>query len=68
MAKWTEASRALCNHKVVLRLKGHFYKTTVRRSMSYGAKCWPVKRREETKVHVAEMCMLRRMCGTIKSE
>lgn len=36
--------------------------------MSYGAKCWPVKRREETKVHVAEMCMLRRMCGTIKSE
>ena len=31
--------------------------------MLYGAECWPVRRREEQIIHVAEMRMLRRSCG-----
>lgn len=31
--------------------------------MLYGARCWATKKHEEVKVHVFEMCMLRRMCG-----
>ena len=45
------------------KLKGKFYRTAVRPAMLYGAECWPTKRRHVQQLSVAEMRMLRWMCG-----
>ena len=61
--KWRLASGVLCDKKVPLKLKGKFYRVAVRPAMLYGAECWPVKRTHIQKLKVAEMRMLRWMCG-----
>jgi hypothetical protein len=48
---------------VPLKLKGKFYRTTIRPIMLYGAECWPTKRRHVQQLSVAEMRMLRWICG-----
>ena len=53
----------MCDKKVPLKLKGKFYRTTVRPTMLYGTKCWAVKSEHENQVSVAEMRMLRWMSG-----
>ena len=35
----------------------------IRLVMAYGAKCWPIKKQDMQKISVAEMRMLRWMCG-----
>jgi hypothetical protein len=42
--KWHQASGVLCDPRVPLKLKGKFYRTVIRPTMLYGAKCWPTKR------------------------
>jgi hypothetical protein len=42
--KWRQASGALCDPRVPLKLKGKFYRTVIRPTMLYRAKCWPTKR------------------------
>jgi hypothetical protein len=37
--KWHQASGVLCNKRVPQKLKGKFYRTTIRPAMLYGAKC-----------------------------
>jgi hypothetical protein len=44
-------------------LKGKFYRTMILPAMLYGAECWPTKRRHVQQLSVAEMCMLRWICG-----
>jgi hypothetical protein len=61
--KWRQALRVLCNKRVPPKLKGKFYKTAIRPAMLYGAECWPTKRRHILQLSVAEMCMLRWICG-----
>ncbi|XP_070053589.1 uncharacterized protein [Nicotiana tomentosiformis] len=61
--KWRLASGVLCDKNVSLRLKGKFYKVVVRPTMLYGAECWPVKKSHVQQMKVAEMSMLRWMCG-----
>nr|XP_009592747.2 uncharacterized protein LOC104089527 [Nicotiana tomentosiformis] len=61
--KWRFASCVLCDKNVPLRLKGKFYKVVVRPTLLYGAECWPVKNSHTQKLKVAEMRMLRWMCG-----
>jgi hypothetical protein len=61
--KWHQASGVLCDLRVPLKLKGKFYKTAIRPTMLYGAECWPTKRRHVQQLSVAEMCMLRWICG-----
>ena len=43
--KWWQASGVLCDKRVPQKLKGKFYRTTIRPAMLYGAECWPTKRR-----------------------
>ena len=61
--KWRSASGFLCDRKIPLRLKGKFYRAAIRPAMLYGAECWPVQKQHEHKIGVAEMRMLRWMCG-----
>ncbi|XP_019257694.1 PREDICTED: uncharacterized protein LOC109235903 [Nicotiana attenuata] len=42
---------------------GKFYRAVVRPAMLHGAESWPVKKSHVQKVRVAEMTMLRWMCG-----
>ncbi|OIT40319.1 exocyst complex component sec6 [Nicotiana attenuata] len=61
--KWRLASGVLCDKKVPQKLKGKFYRVVVRPAMLYGAECWPVKNSHVQRMKVAEMRMLRWMCG-----
>ncbi|XP_060182744.1 uncharacterized protein LOC132612646 [Lycium barbarum] len=61
--KWKLSSEVLCDKKVPPILKGKFYKVVVRPTMLYETECWPVKKAHAQKMKVAEMRMLRWMCG-----
>ncbi|XP_060182471.1 uncharacterized protein LOC132612165 [Lycium barbarum] len=66
--KWRLASGVLCDKKVPPKLKGKFYKVVVRPTMLYGAEYWQVKISHVQKMKVAEMRMLRWMCGHTRSD
>jgi hypothetical protein len=61
--KWHQASGVLCDKGVPQKLKGKFYRTTIRPAMLYGAECWPTKRQHIQQLSVVEMRMLRWICG-----
>jgi hypothetical protein len=61
--KWRQASGVLCDPRVPLKLKGKFYRSAIRPAMLYGAKYWLTKRRHVQQLSVAEMRMLRWICG-----
>ena len=42
--KWRQASGVLCGKRVPQKLKGKFYRTTIRPGMLYGTEYWPTKR------------------------
>ena len=56
--KWRLASEVLCDQRMPTRLKGKFYRIATSTAMTYGAKCWPIKKQD-----VTEMRMLWWMCG-----
>ncbi|KAF3643834.1 putative pre-mRNA-processing factor 6-like [Capsicum annuum] len=66
--KWKLASEVLCDKKVPPKLKGKFYRVVVRPALLYGAECWPVKNSHIQKMKVAEMRMLRWMCGLTRGD
>jgi hypothetical protein len=66
--KWRQAFGVLCDKKVTRKLKGKFYRMTIRLTMLYGAECWPTKRRHVQQMSVAEMCMLCWICGHIRRD
>ncbi|GMP94361.1 hypothetical protein CsSME_00043841 [Camellia sinensis var. sinensis] len=50
------------------KLKGKFYRTAIRPAMLYGTECWATKKQHVDKMSVAEMRMLRWMCGKTKQD
>ncbi|XP_070057688.1 uncharacterized protein [Nicotiana tomentosiformis] len=66
--KWKLTYRVLCDKNVPTRLKGKFYRVVVRPTMLYGAECWTVKKSHVQKMKVAEMRMLRWMCGHTRKD
>ncbi|KAF3619609.1 putative thioredoxin Y1, chloroplastic-like [Capsicum annuum] len=66
--KWKLAAGVLCDKKVPPKLKGKFYRVVVRPALLYGAECWPVKSSHIQKMKVAEMRMLRWMCGLTRGD
>ena len=65
---WRRLSGVLCDRKLSARLKGKVYKTAVRPAMMYGSETWAMKKVQEKKVDVAEMRMLRWMCGVTRKD
>ena len=65
---WRRSSGILCDKRVSAKVKGKFYKSVVRPAMVYGAETWPVKKAQERKLEVAEMRMLRWMCGVTRRD
>ena len=65
---WRSSSGILCDKRISAKLKGKFYKSVVRPAMMYGSETWPVKKAQERKLEVAEMRMLRWMCGVTRRD
>ncbi|KAL6565419.1 hypothetical protein OROHE_004474 [Orobanche hederae] len=66
--KWKSATGVLCDPHTPHRLKGKFYRTAIRPALLYGTECWAVKQCHVQKMNVAEMRMLRWMCGHTKKD
>ena len=60
-----QLTSVLCNKKVPIKLKDKVYKTVIKPTMTYGAECWAVSKKDENRLHVTEMRMLR--CITSKT-
>jgi hypothetical protein len=56
--KWRQASDALCDPMVPLKLKDKFYRTAIRPTMLDRSECWLIKRRYVQQLSVTEMRML----------
>jgi hypothetical protein len=66
--KWRQASGVLCDKKVSNKLRGKFYRTAIRPAMMYDAECWATKGQHVQKMSVAEMQMLRWICGHTRKD
>jgi len=53
----------LCDKRVPFGLKGKVYLMVVRPAVLYGSECWPLKKAQVQRLTVAEMRMLRWICG-----
>ena len=65
---WRKTSGVLCDRRFNVKLKGKVYKSVVRPAMLYSCETWPMKRAQERRMEVAEMRMLRWMCGVTKRD
>ncbi|XP_054787150.1 uncharacterized protein LOC129293296 [Prosopis cineraria] len=65
---WRKAKGVICDRKVPNKLKGKFYRTAIRPAMLYSSECWALTGQQEHKVGVAEMRMLRWMCGHTRKD
>ena len=65
---WHAASGILCDKRVPLKLKGKFHKMVVRPAMLHGTEAASMKKTEEKRMDVAEMRMLRWMCGVKRED
>jgi hypothetical protein len=61
--KWRQASAILCDKRVPHKLEGKFYRMDIWPAMLYGTECWPTKSRHVQQLGVAEMHILRWICG-----
>ncbi|XP_059281211.1 uncharacterized protein LOC132034891 [Lycium ferocissimum] len=66
--RWRLASSVLCDKKVPPKLKGKFYILVIRPALLCGVECWPVKNSYVQRMKMAEMRMLRWMCGLIRRD
>jgi hypothetical protein len=58
----------LCDPRVSLKLKGKFYRTAIRPAMLYRAECWSTKRQHVQQLSIAEIRMLRWICGNTRRD
>ena len=66
---WKKGSGVLCqcDKRMPVKLKGKVYRTVVRPAMLYGAETWATTKRQESRIEVNEMRMLRWMCGVTRT-
>ena len=64
--KWKFATGVLCDKRMPVGLKGKVYRTVVRPAMMYGSECGPLKKTHIQRLMVAEMRMIRWICGSMR--
>ena len=57
--KWRGVTGVICDKKVPVKLKHKIYKTVIRPTMTYGAECWTMKKKDEMLMNKTEIRMLR---------
>ena len=65
---WKKCSGVLCDKRTPVKLKGMVYRTFVRPAMLYGAETWANTKRQESRIELNEMRMLRWMCGVTRKD
>ena len=50
------------------KLKDKVYKMVIKPTMTYGAECWAVRKKDESRLHVTEMRMLRWIRGKTRKD
>ena len=63
---WKRVSGVLCDRRMNVKINGKVYRTVVRPALMYMAETWALKKAQERKLEVAEMRMLRWMCGVTR--
>ena len=66
--KWKQLTGVLCDKNVPIKLKDRVYKTAIKPRITYGAECWAVRKKDENRLHVAEMRMLRWIRGKTRKD
>ncbi|XP_046976347.1 uncharacterized protein LOC124542443 [Vanessa cardui] len=64
--KWREVTVVTCDKRMPVKLKGLVYKTMIRPALMYGSETWAVTQKNVNTIQVAEMKMLRWMCGVTR--
>ena len=64
--KWSGAVGSVVRQENEREDQGKVYRTVLRPALMYGAETWALKKAQEHTLEVAEMRMLRRMCGVTK--
>ena len=57
--KCREVTGVICDNKVPVKLKHNIYKTVLKPTITYGAECWTMKKKDEMLMNKNEMRMLR---------
>ena len=65
---WKKCSGVLCDRRMPVKLKGKVYKTVIRPAMLYGTETWATTKKQEKRIEVTEMRMLRWMCGVTRKD
>ena len=56
--KLREVTGVICDKKVPVKLKHKIYKTVIKPTMTYGADCWTMKKKDKMLMNKSEMRML----------
>ena len=60
---WRKCAGVMCDKRMSVKLKRRIYTTVVRPALIYGAETWTTTKREEERLNVNKMRMLRWSCG-----
>lgn len=64
--KWREVTGVTCDRRMPVKLKGLVYKSIIRPVLMYGSETWALTQKHVHTIQVAEMKMLRWMCGVTR--
>ncbi|XP_060776632.1 uncharacterized protein LOC132886093, partial [Neoarius graeffei] len=65
-SSWRRILGVICDRKVPAKVKGKMYKTVVRPAVMYGLETVPLTKRQEAKLEVVELRMLRFVMGVTR--
>ena len=65
---WRKCSGVLCDRRMPMKLKSKIQRQVVRPAMLYSSETWATKRKDEDRLDVTEMRMLRWQCGLTRKD
>ena len=65
---WRKCSGVLCDRRMPLKLKSRVQRQVVRPAMLYSSETWATRKRDEERMDVSEMRMLRWQCGVTRKD